>query len=90
MRRRNKFMAISMNMFSKMMFGMGLANAVLMALVDNKVTPQEIIGILQFTISGTGVNFKITPEDFKVETNDGGGVSLTFSKKLVDKLNFSV
>lgn len=83
-------MAISMNFFSKMMFGMGLANAILMALADSKVTPAEIMGILQFTVSGAGINFKIMPEDFQVIPNEDGSVALVFSKKLIDKLNFSV
>jgi hypothetical protein len=83
-------MAISMNFFSKMMFGMGLANAVLMALADSKVTPQEIMSILQFAISGMGVNFKITSEDFQIVQNEDGSVALVFSKKLIDKLNFSI
>jgi hypothetical protein len=83
-------MAISMNFFSKMMFGMGLANAVLMSLADSKVTPQEIMGILQFAVSGMGVNFQITSADFNVISNEDGSVSLTFSKKLIDKLNFSI
>lgn len=83
-------MAISMNFFSKMMFGMGLANAVLMALADNKMTAQEIMGILQFAVSGMGVNFKILPEDFQIVPNEDGSVALVFSKKLIDKLNFSI
>ena len=83
-------MAISMNFFSKMMFGMGLANAVLMALADSKVTPDEIKGVLQFAMSGMGVNFKILPEDFQIITNEDGSVALVFSKKLIDKLSFSI
>lgn len=83
-------MAISMNFFSKMMFGMGLANAMMMALADSKVTPQEILGILQFAVSGAGINFKILPEDFLIVSNEDGSVSITFSKRLIDKLNFSI
>jgi hypothetical protein len=83
-------MAISMNFFSKMMFGMGLANAMLMALADSRVTAAEVIGILQFAVSGAGINFKILPEDFVVVANEDGSMSITFSKKLIDKLNFSI
>ena len=83
-------MAISMNFFSKMMFGMGLANAVLMALADSKVTAPEIMSILQFTISGMGINFKIAPEDFQIIPNEDGSVALVFSQKLIEKLNFSI
>jgi hypothetical protein len=73
-----------------MMFGMGLANAVLMALADSKVTPQEIMGILQFAVSGMGVNFTITSADFQIVPNEDGSVAIVFSKKLIDKLNFSI
>ena len=83
-------MALSMNFFSKMMFGMGLANAMLMALADNKMTAAEILQILQYAVSGLGVDFKLSAEDFVISMNEDGSVSLTFSKKLVDKLNFTV
>ena len=83
-------MAISMNFFSKMMFGMGLANAMLMALADSRVTAAEVISILQFAVSGAGINFKILPEDFVVVANEDGSMSITFSKRLIDKLNFSI
>ena len=79
-----------MNFFSKMMFGMGLANAILMALADSKVTAAEILQILQFAVSGLGVDFKLGVDDFVITTNEDGSISLTFSKKLVDKLNFNM
>jgi hypothetical protein len=83
-------MAISMNIFTKMMFGMGLANAILMALADNKMTASEMLGILQFAISGIAPDFKLSLEDFQVIQAEDGSISLVFSKKLVDKLNFSI
>jgi len=83
-------MAISMNFFSRMMFGMGLANAVLMALQDNKMTAQEMTSILQYAVSGLGLEFKLSTEDFQVIPNEDGSLSLVFSKRLVDKLNFSL
>ena len=79
-----------MNFFSKMMFGMGLANAILLALADSKVTPTEIMQIMQFAVSGFGVDFKITSEDFQIVPNEDGSVAIVFSKKLIDKLNFSL
>lgn len=83
-------MAISMNIFSKMMFGMGLANAIMMALADNKMTAAEMLQIMQFAVTGLGAEFKLSTEDFQVVPNEDGSVSLVFSKKLVDKLNFSL
>ena len=83
-------MAISMNIFSKMMFGMGLANAILMALMDNKMTAAEMLQIMQYAITGLGAEFKLTTDDFQVVANEDGSVDLKFSKRLVDKLNFSV
>ena len=83
-------MAISMNFFSKMMFGMGLANAILMALADSKLTAAEITQILQFAISGLAPDFKLSTEDFQVVPNEDGSIALVFSKKLVDKLNFNL
>lgn len=83
-------MAISMNIFSRMMFGMGLANAILMALADNKMTATEMVQIMQYAVTGLGAEFKLTTDDFQVVTNEDGGIALVFSKKLVDKLNFSV
>jgi hypothetical protein len=82
--------AISMNIFSKMMFGMGLANAILMAMADTKITPGEVIGILQFALQGLGVESKLTLDDIKIVHAEDGSVSLTFSKKLIDKLHLSV
>lgn len=83
-------MAMSMNIFTKMMFGMGLANAVMMALADNKMTATEMVQILQYAITGLGGEFKLTTEDFQVVPNEDGSIALVFSKKLVDKLNFSL
>ena len=83
-------MAISMNFFSKMMFGMGLANAILMALADSKLTAAEITQILQSAISGLAPDFKLSTEDFTVVPNEDGSIALVFSKKLVDKLNFNL
>lgn len=80
-------MALSMGFFSKMMFGMGLANAILMALADNKLTPQEVVQILQYTLTGLGTEFKLTTDDFQVTYNEDGSVSLNFSKELIDKIN---
>jgi hypothetical protein len=81
---------MNMNFFTKMMFGMGLANAILMALADNKLTPQEITQILQFAMAGLGTEFKLTTEDFQVVPNEDGSIALVFSKKLVDKLNLAL
>jgi len=83
-------MAISMNFFSRMMFGMGLANAILLALADSKLNAGEIMQILQFAVTGMGAEFKLSVEDFQVVPNEDGSIALVFSKRLVDKLNFSV
>jgi hypothetical protein len=83
-------MAISMNIFGKMMFGMGLANAILMALSDSKLTAMEITQILQFAVTGLGTDFKLSTDDFQIVPGADGSISLVFSKKLVEKLQFTM
>ena len=83
-------MAMSLNTFQKMMFGMGLANAILMALVDNKLTAGEMIQVMQYAVTGLGGKFKVTTDDFTVLPNEDGSVDLHFSERLVNKLSISV
>jgi hypothetical protein len=82
-------MPISMNFFSRMMFGLGLANAILMALADSKITALEITQILQYAMTGLGGG-KITPEDFQIVPNEDGSIALVFSKTLVDKIKLNI
>jgi hypothetical protein len=80
--------AISMNIFSKMMFGMGLANLILMSLMDQKLSPAEILQIAQFAVQGLGSEFKLDLTDISVVHNEDGSAGIMFSKRFIDKLHF--
>ena len=81
---------ISMNTYSKMMFGLMLTNALLMAMQDNKLTAVEALQIMQMLVQMTGGKFKLTTDDFSVLPDDDGGMDIHLSARLVEKISLTV
>ena len=80
----------SMWFFQKLSLGLAIVNGIALALVDKKVTVDEIINLINTLLMGVADDLKITLADLQITTNSDGSVSITLSKELVDKLNFKV
>lgn len=79
-----------MNYFSRIMFGLSLVNAVLMAAADKKITKAEVQMITSVIMSGLGVNLKLLPTDLDLEWREDGSVALVFSPNLLAKLKLAM
>lgn len=72
--------------YEKIMVGMSIVTAILVAIMDGKLTIAEIINIVNTAISGFGSDLKLKPSDLEITPREDGGLNIGIGPDVVKHL----
>jgi hypothetical protein len=81
--------AISKNYMNTLTMALTIANALIMAIADKKLTAPEIIGIVNSVLAALGVS-GLPTNAIKIKYNANGSLSIILAKDLVDKIQLNL
>lgn len=79
----------SKSVIGKLGMALAIANSIIIALADSKVTADEIISIVNTIMQGLGLDV-VPPKAIKIKITPAGSLSITIDKSIVGKLQIKV
>ncbi len=69
---------------------LGVANALVLALADKRITAPEIVALINAILAGLGAELApLGAKDVKVKVTPAGGITISLSRNLAERLQVS-